>query len=361
MLARRIKRLVVPFALASLLACVAVSCNSDHDNVQLEDAGVDAHRPVRPDSAAFDSSIEQPDADNDVNVTNDGAVPSFNIWPAHPGPIKYWGGPVMLGTPNVYFIWYGNWTGNDAPSILEDLIKGFSQTGYSNALTSFYQVNYPDSGVDSGPEAGVKAFLSGRVAFSRSIYVGYSRGKALIQGDISKIVADLLRTNSLPYDPSAVYFVLTSSDVTESMGVWGTFCGAYCGYHDSMNVDGVTIKFSFVGDPSNCPSNCIPQKDLFVTSGLNKSPNDNWGADAMASVIIHELTEAVTDPEPTTNQAWLDTSLSYENADMCAWRFDPTYPTVNGSRANVRFGGRDYLIQQTWVIDGDGGRCDLQP
>src|SRR5437868_1286083 len=28
--------------------------------------------------------------------------------------ISYRGGPVMLGTVNVYFIWYGNWSGNTA-------------------------------------------------------------------------------------------------------------------------------------------------------------------------------------------------------------------------------------------------------
>src|SRR6266478_9250636 len=38
--------------------------------------------------------------------------------------IEYAGGPVMLGPHNVYFIWYGNWTGNIATTILPELISG---------------------------------------------------------------------------------------------------------------------------------------------------------------------------------------------------------------------------------------------
>ena len=32
--------------------------------------------------------------------------------------IEYHGGPVMLSSHNVYFIWYGNWSGNTATTIL---------------------------------------------------------------------------------------------------------------------------------------------------------------------------------------------------------------------------------------------------
>ena len=32
----------------------------------------------------------------------------------------------MLGTPNVYYIWYGNWDGNDAVNILTDFAQNLS-------------------------------------------------------------------------------------------------------------------------------------------------------------------------------------------------------------------------------------------
>src|SRR5262245_22389008 len=37
--------------------------------------------------------------------------------------INYHGGPVMLGTVNIYYIWYGNWSGNSATTILTDFGK----------------------------------------------------------------------------------------------------------------------------------------------------------------------------------------------------------------------------------------------
>jgi len=70
----------------------------------------------------------------------------------------------------------------------------------------------------------------------------------------------------------------------------------------------------------------------------------------MASVIAHELEEAVTDPDLN---AWWDTNGA-ENADKCAWTFGTTYAAPNGSSANMKIGCRDYLIQQNWVNQGSG-------
>ena len=71
----------------------------------------------------------------------------------------------------------------------------------------------------------------------------------------------------------------------------------------------------------------------------------------MASIIAHELEEAVTDPHLN---AWYD-SRGAENADKCAWTFGTTY-TANGASANMKLGARDYLIQQNWV-NAAGGYC----
>jgi len=83
-------------------------------------------------------------------------------------------------------------------------------------------------------------------------------------------------------------------------------------------------------------------------------PNGNAGADGMASVISHELEEAVSDPDLN---AWYD-SKGYENADKCAWKFGSVYTTANGASANMKLGARDYLIQQNWV-NANGGLCSL--
>jgi len=75
----------------------------------------------------------------------------------------------------------------------------------------------------------------------------------------------------------------------------------------------------------------------------------------MASIIAHELEEAVTDPNLN---AWYD-SRGQENADKCAWTFGTTYTTSNGSKANMSLGGLNYLIQQNWV-NANGGGCALK-
>jgi hypothetical protein len=134
--------------------------------------------------------------------------------------------------------------------------------------------------------------------------------------------------------------VLPSVDVTKS-----GFLTQYCGWHAHGTIAGADVKYSFVGNPGTNAA-CSVQ--------TSASPNDNVGADAMASVIAHELEEAATDPDLN---AWYD-RRGYENADKCSWTFGTTYTTSNGSKANMTLGGRDFLIQRNWV-NASGGYCSL--
>jgi hypothetical protein len=134
--------------------------------------------------------------------------------------------------------------------------------------------------------------------------------------------------------------VLTSSDVSETSG----FCTEYCGWHNKMTPTVGKVRFSFVGNPAKCINSCAAQ---------STGPNGNAGADAMASVIVHELEETVTDPDLN---AWFDSSGS-ENADKCAWTFGTTYTASNGSSYNVTLGGVNYLLQRNW--DARIGACAM--
>jgi hypothetical protein len=126
-------------------------------------------------------------------------------------------------------------------------------------------------------------------------------------------------------------------------------------------INGVDIKFSFVGDVEQCPDGCSV-KPNYASLGYEKSPNEDWSADGMASVFVHELTEAVTDPDVTSNPAWTD-PYGAENGDKCAWTFGTPYVTNNGcSLANVVIGPRNFIIQQDWIFDSTGtgsGACGL--
>ncbi len=239
--------------------------------------------------------------------------------------ISYHGGPVMLGGVNVYLIWYGNWSGNTAPAILTDLVSSIGGSPYFNINTTYTN--------------GGTTHVSSSVAYAGTANDAYSQGTSLSDAQVASVVSSAITGGRLPSDANGVYFVLTSADVTASSG----FCTQYCGWHRNTAVGGATIKYAFVGNPDRCPSSCAAQ-----TTG----PNGNAGADGMASIVAHELEEAVTDPLGT---AWWD-SRGYENADKCAWTFGATYTTSNAAKANMNLGGRDFLIQQNWV-NAAGGYC----
>jgi hypothetical protein len=251
--------------------------------------------------------------------------------------INYHGGPIMPGTPNVYFIWYGTWNGSganrtnrvsDSPatqSLLNNLITGLSGSGYERINTT-----YGDTANN----------VSGLMALGASVSDAYSRGPVLLDSDIQAIVT-AHAGRDLPKDSNGLYFVLTSSDVIEASG----FCTLYCGWHTSANINGADLKFSFVGNSDQCPMACEAQ---------STSPNNNPGADGMASVIAHEAEEAFTDPDLN---AWYDSSGN-ENADKCAWTFGTTSTAGNGSQYNLTLGGVNYLIQRNWV-NASGGYCSM--
>jgi hypothetical protein len=237
--------------------------------------------------------------------------------------ILYRGGPVILGTVNVYYIWYGNWAGNTATTILTDLANSIGGSPYFNINTTYFN--------GSNIHVTNSVQYAGSTSTASSVY-----GTSLTDAKIQAIVSDAISSSRLPKDTNGVYFVLTSSDVTASSG----FCTQYCGWHTHGTIAGSDIKYAFIGNPDRCPSSCSAQ-----TIG----PNGNAGADGMASIIAHELEEATTDPDVN---AWYD-RRGLENADKCAWTFGTTYIS-NGAQANVKLGSRDYLIQRNWVNSGNG-------
>lgn len=114
----------------------------------------------------------------------------------------------------------------------------------------------------------------------------------------------------------------------------------------SYDYNGRMFKFGFVGSASRCPSACAAQS--------NASPNGNVEADAMASIIAHELTETTSDPEL---DAWFD-DAGLENADKCAWQFGSVYAAKGGGYANAKIGARDFLLQLNWANKATAGFCD---
>jgi hypothetical protein len=240
-----------------------------------------------------------------------------------------WNGGPVLRTVNLYYIWYGNW-GQDpnASAILTNFANHIGGSPYFNINTTY--------GDSSGN-------VLNAVTFKGAYTDAGSQGTSLTDGSIFTIVSKAIASGSLgPADPNGVYEVLTAPGVNETSG----FLTSYCGWHTAAGYNGTTIQYAFIGDAAG-PSlgNCAAQ--------TSSSPNNDPGADAMASVMAHELEEAVSDPHLN---AWYDSSGN-ENADKCAWTFGTTYISGNGV-ANMTLGSMNYLIQQNWVNAG-GGYCAL--
>ena len=266
--------------------------------------------------------------------------------------IEYHGGPVMLGPHNVYFIWYGNFSGNIALAMLPDLINGFGGSRYFNTNTTY---------------GDVTANIANTATMAGALFDNYSQGKALTDVTFSNVIDAALNSGKLPVDPNGIYFVLTSPDVTLTFppsapgGSPQGFCTAFCGFHTSGTFGITDIKVAFVGDPATqCPrghpgGTCSPQ---------TLSPNGNEGADAMASVMAHELNETVTDPH---GDAWFHINTAGENGDLCNFKygtatvpldFSSTFLALNGAHADVVLNGRQFLIQSNWLNFG-GGSCAM--
>ena len=47
--------------------------------------------------------------------------------------------------------------------------------------------------------------------------------------------------------------------------------------------------------------------------------------------------------------------MMYDSSDLCEWTFGATYLTANGAQANMKLGGRDFLIQQNWILTNNQG------
>jgi hypothetical protein len=247
--------------------------------------------------------------------------------------ITHHGGPVMGGTVTMYYIFYGNWNqsnGSDnaaGKQILVDFANSIGGSPYMQLNTT-----YSISGTT----------VTGNVSYGGSVSDAYSQGTRLRDSSILTIVNRAL-SNGLPYNSNAVYFVLTSSDVSESSG----FCTKYCGWHTAATSGGRRIRYSFVGNANRCLNACAAQ-----TTG----PNGNAGVDGMISVVAHELEEAISDPDLN---AWYD-SQGAENADKCAWTFGHAqYQTANGAWANMQLGSRNYLIQRNLQHNTNGDLCKV--
>ena len=253
----------------------------------------------------------------------------------------YHGGPVLTGNQNVYVVWYGCWNDNCGTAgdtktkvVLTDFLTSIGNSPYMQINSTY---------ANSAGEAPNGAFIYGGEVNDSS----YSHGVDLTQSDIAGIISDQVNSFRLPQDSHGIYVVIASADIASTaMGFCATTNPSY---HGQAIVNNSPVSYIFLGNPMRCPREAGP---WFATIG--PTPNGSYPADVLASNLAHGLDTSLTNP---LGDGWFD-RYGLENADKCQNTFGPTYLTANGAYANVRFGGRDFLIQQNWVNDRKA-RCAM--
>ncbi|CAI5509549.1 unnamed protein product [Closterium sp. Naga37s-1] len=304
------------------------------------------------------------------------------ITPAGSAPIKYHGGPVVVGAPtvNIYHICYGSWGsgsgkrdrlvragaeqrlgqpgqggGRECEGVVghhgrvlperrcrdeERELQGETCAPYMCWFSPVHNHLSPLTGAHARSTTCTRAVSPSPLSsHPRAANHPPAAARAVVK---SKLGAG----KPLALDPQGLYVVLTSVDVT-----LGGFCSEYCGWHTQDSLNSTPLRYAFVGHHGQCPDACGVE---------STSPNGKPATDATISTLAHELTEAATDPN--TNAGWFDDN-GEENADKCSWDYGST---KRGSLQNgqsyeynlVGLNGMKFLVQLNW--DRMRSKCILQ-
>jgi hypothetical protein len=202
------------------------------------------------------------------------------------------GGPV-LSTSHPYVIWWGSpttWTGNDIKTGMASFFSGLNGSSYVNTATQYMR----------------GASLS--VAASTSVADPSAPPKKVNPSTLGNEVQKEVTAQSLPLDPTGVYFVFTSSAPSG---------GSFCAWHSYAAVGGAIVSVVYMPNISNIAGCAV--------SGASHGYSPT--TQSLANVSAHEFMEAITDPFVS---AWYDTSHS-EIGDKCAWQFGSSVTLANGS------------------------------
>lgn len=253
--------------------------------------------------------------------------------------IVYHGGPILYQT-KVAAIYWGTstiYTGGPTPgttgsgsqdgSLVGFFLRNLGGSPYFNINTTYYD--------------GTSTHVQNVIAYTQFWADNTAPGATVSDAQIQAEVAKGLSSGALTYDASTLYHVFTGPGVN----LGGGFGTQYCAYHGHFTWNGLDVKYSAMPHDYDFPTAC---------AALNGSPNDDFAADAEVNTLAHETEETTTDEDLN---AWYD-RRGYENADKCAWTFGTEYTVANGSKANMKLGTRDYLIQQNWV-NASGGYCAM--
>jgi len=170
--------------------------------------------------------------------------------------MMYHGGPVMTGTPNIHYLFYGSWTSTQM-NLLNHFATYLGGSAYYNILTWY---NNPDP-------------ISNSLADGASVTVPTLYGTVLTDADVQDIVSRVIAQDGV--DKNGIYLVLSAANIQQgtasgrgrggATNVVGS-CNQYCGWHSYFTYNNASVvKYGWIGDPAACPL-IVPQHQT------NKTP-----------------------------------------------------------------------------------------
>jgi len=258
--------------------------------------------------------------------------------------------PVMHGTVNVYFIWYGGNVSQNVIGALRNYVPVLSESSYLATNSVYTDANGPTTSTLVFAGETTDAVIANANGLKGA---PYSQGKALTDANIKTEVDRAIAGGVFPRDANGVYFVVTDNLVGETSSDGSKFCaaGSFCAWHTHGTTSTTDIKYAFIGDPSVCGGCQWPGDTPHGTQ-----------VDSTISIFTHELIETLTDPDLN---AWLVAGAKTitENGDLCAWAAGPTYHggkpdffgNLVGGSADLHLMSEDYLVQMNWVNPDSSG------
>ena len=260
--------------------------------------------------------------------------------------ISYHGGPVLQAGTNVAAIYWAAspiYVGGPTPgtagagtgdaSLIGTFLRGLGGSPYFN-INSTYK--------DGAGRAIVNAVSYTQFWANNSSVP--ANGANVSDAQMISMLQSGFNTGKLSYDASTIYSIFTAGTVN----LGGGFGTQYCAYHThaTVTIGGVAKTVLYAAMPYDYayPAGCT--SSLAAANGTADK-----GADYEVNTLAHEIEETTTD---MMGNAWFD-SRGYENGDKCAWTWGTTYTTAAGGKANMKIGGKDFLVQQNWINAGSGG------
>lgn len=236
------------------------------------------------------------------------------------------------GTISLIPVWVGNWASSDIAtwnSVLGNIVTSLG-TATANSVALTGHVFNTNSLYFSS-----QSLTPPSLQWVPNLSVTAPTATNVSDADVATYINTFISANPtiIPAGTTPVYIYIGANSTLLTSGFGTTYCGwhTYGAISRSNNIPYI----AFQNFTSQYNSACSAQ---------TTSPNGNVALDAMASVMVHEVDEVLTDPYLN---AWYDVNGA-ESADKCAWTFGTIYSTGT-AKYNVQLGSLKYLIQQDWL------------